>query len=304
MPHAELSAAPIDDTWATAPHGAPERPQGWRDALARLAANRLALTGVVVLVVVACLSLAAPWLAPYDPNYAEPAARLAGIGTPGHWLGLDSQGRDLTSRLLWGGRTSLAIVVAAVLAACVASLIIGLFAGYARGLWAVLLMRAIDLLFAFPMILLAINLATVFSPGPFTAGVTVLFSALPYLTRVVYANVRAEREREYVEAARALGASGFAIVTRDILPNVLTPLVVYGTTLCGGMIVFLAGLSYLGLGVQPPAPDWGRMVSEGAKVMLFGGAHAATLPALVIVVVSLAFNWLGDGLRDALDPQG
>ncbi|PVX81698.1 ABC transporter permease [Paraburkholderia unamae] len=310
MPQADLSAAPIDDAYGASPHDASDaqdahwQPPRWRDALARLAANRLAVAGVVIIALAVFVSLAAPWLAPYDPNHAEPAARLAGVGTPGHWLGLDAQGRDMTSRLLWGGRTSLAIVVVSVLGACVASLALGLYAGYSRGLAAIAVMRATDLLFAFPMILLAINLATAFGAGPFTAGVTVLFSALPYLTRVVYANVRAEREREYVEAARALGASTFDIVAREILPNVLTPLVVYGTTLCGGMIVFLAGLSYLGLGVQPPMPDWGRMVSEGAKVMLTGGAHVATLPALAIVAVSVAFNWLGDGLRDALDPQG
>jgi len=282
---------------ATAP------PARWHEAWARLWANRLAACGLVVIVLTVLASLAAPWLAPYDPNAADPVLRLAGIGTPGHWLGLDDQGRDVLSRLVWGGRPTLVIVVPAVIAASVASLALGLYAGDARGYAAVAVMRAVDLLFAFPMILLAINLATVFGAGRFTAAVTVLFSALPYLTRVVYANVRSEREREYVEAARALGATSLQVVAREILPNVLTPLVVYGTTLCGGMIVFLAGLSFLGLGVQPPSPDWGRAVSEGAKVMLLGGAHVATVPALAIVALAVAFNWLGDGLRDALDPH-
>ncbi|PLZ01800.1 ABC transporter permease [Burkholderia sp. WAC0059] len=275
-----------------------------REAFSRFRANRPAIVGAAVIALAALMSLAAPWLAPYDPNAADPALRLAGIGTHGHWLGLDAQGRDILSRIVWGGRSSLAIVVSSVLAACVASLGLGLYAGFSRGPAAAVLMRVVDMLFAFPMILLAINLATVFGAGRFTAGVTVLLSALPYLTRVVYAGVRAERDREYVEAARALGASPAAIVLREILPNVLTPLVVYGTTLCGGMIVYLAGLSFLGLGVQPPTPDWGRMVSEGAQVMLLGSAHVATIPALAIVALSLAFNWLGDGLRDALDPRG
>jgi ABC-type dipeptide/oligopeptide/nickel transport system permease subunit len=296
---AETEAAdyPLDDAVS------PAAPPRWRDALARLWSNRLAAVGVVTIVLVTLVSIAAPWLTPYDPNAGDPALRLAGIGTPGHWLGLDDQGRDLFSRLIWGGRSALAVVVIAVTAACVLSLAIGLYAGYARGRTAALVMRLIDILFAFPMILLAINLATTLGPGFVTVGVTVLLSALPYLTRVVYAGVRAERDKEYIEAARALGASSFDIVRREILPNVLTPLVVYGTTLIGGMIVFLAGLSFLGLGVQPPTADWGRMVSEGTRLMLLGGAHVATLPALAIVVLSLAFNWLGDGLRDALDPR-
>lgn len=282
---------------------APDAPPRWHDALSRLWSNRLAAIGVVVIVLVTFISVAAPWLAPYDPNTGDPTLRLAGIGTPGHWLGLDEQGRDLLSRLIWGGRSALAVVVIAVATACVLSLAIGLYAGYARGRTAALVMRTIDILFAFPMILLAINLATTLGPGFVTVGTTVLLSALPYLTRVVYAGVRAERDKEYIEAAQALGASSFDIVRREILPNVLTPLVVYGTTLIGGMIVFLAGLSFLGLGVQPPTADWGRMVSEGTRLMLLGGAHVATLPALAIVVLSLAFNWLGDGLRDALDPR-
>jgi ABC-type dipeptide/oligopeptide/nickel transport system permease subunit len=278
-------------------------PSRFSEAATRLASNGLAFGGLLFILLVFAVSAAAPWLAPYDPNAADPVLRLGGIGTPGHLLGLDAQGRDMLSRLIWGGRTSLVVVIPAVLGACVLSLLLGLSAGYSRGRASAIVMRFIDILFAFPMILFAINLATTFGPGIFTVTATVLFCALPYVTRVVYAEVRAERDKEYVEAARALGASSFEIVSQEILPNVLTSVVVYGTTLIGGMIVFLAGLSFLGLGVQPPAADWGRMVGEGARVMLLGGGHVATLPALVIVAFALAFNWFGDGLRDVLDPR-
>ena len=272
-------------------------------ALQRLWQNRLASLGLTFILLNLVVATAAPWLSPYDPNAADPVMRLAPIGTAGHPLGVDAQGRDLLSRVLWGGRSAFSIVIPAVFCACVLSLVLGLYAGYARSRASAWVMRLIDVLFAFPMILLAINLATTFGPGAFTVSVTVLFSALPYVTRVVYAEVRAERDKEYVEAAKALGASAIEIAGKEILPNVLTSVVVYGTTLVGGMIVFLAGLSFLGLGIQPPTADWGRMVSEGAKVMLLGGMHVATAPALAIAALALAFNWFGDGLRDVLDAR-
>jgi len=270
----------------------------------RLRANRLALLGLVVIVLALTVSAAAPWLAPHDPNVAEPQLRLAPPGTPGYWLGLDAQGRDIFSRLLWGGRRALLASIPPVVAAVLLSLALGLLAGYHRGRWPALIMRVIDILFAFPMVLLAIGLATALGPGIWAVALTIVFSATPYLTRVVYAGVRAERDKEYVEAARACGATTADVLLREILPNVATAAVVYGTTLAGGMIVFQAGLSFLGLGTQPPDADWGRMVAEGAQVLVLGAAHVATAPALVIVALALAFNWLGNGLRDVLDPRG
>lgn len=270
----------------------------------RLKANRLALASLGFIAFALLVSLFAPWIAPYDPNAAtDPSLRLAPPGTPGHWLGLDGQGRDLLSRLVWGGRESLLSTIAPVFVAVLLSLALGLYAGYTRGRWSALVMRVVDILFAFPMVLLAIGLATALGPGFKTVALTIVFSATPYLTRVVYAGVRAERDKEYVEAARALGARTPTVLFAEILPNVATAAVVYGTTLVGSMIVFLSGLSFLGLGTQPPTADWGRMVSEGAQVLVLDAAHVATVPALAIVSVALAFNWLGNGLRDVLDPR-
>ncbi|MBA8841533.1 ABC transporter permease [Ochrobactrum sp. RH2CCR150] len=269
----------------------------------RLTRDKLVLASLVFILAVVAVSVAAPWIAPYDPNVADAALRLAPLGTPDHILGVDAQGRDILSRVIWGGRSSLLVSVLPVAAAVLLSIALGLAAGYKGGKLAAFIMRVIDLAFAFPMVLLAIGLATAFGPGLWTVGLTIIFSATPYLTRVVYAEVRAERDKEYVEAAQALGASQFEIVFREILPNVATSVLVYGTTMIGGMIVFSAGLSFLGLGTQPPTADWGRMVSEGSKVLILGSAHVATVPALVIVAVALAFNWLGDGLRDLLDPR-
>ncbi|KAB2698769.1 ABC transporter permease [Ochrobactrum sp. Kaboul] len=269
----------------------------------RLTRDRLVLASLLFILAVMAVSVAAPWIAPYDPNVADAALRLAPVGTPDHILGVDAQGRDILSRVIWGGRSSLLVSVLPVAAAVLLSIALGLAAGYKGGKLAAFIMRVIDLAFAFPMVLLAIGLATAFGPGLWTVGLTIIFSATPYLTRVVYAEVRAERDKEYVEAAQALGASQSEIVFREILPNVATSVLVYGTTMVGGMIVFSAGLSFLGLGAQPPTADWGRMVSEGSKVLILGSAHVATVPALVIVAVALAFNWLGDGLRDLLDPR-
>lgn len=298
-----LTAEALASAIAIERHDAPDAPTPARAIWQRLRAHKLALASLAVIALALLLSALAPWIAPYDPNAADPALRLAPPGTPGHLLGLDGQGRDLLSRLLWGGRESLLSTIAPVAVAVLISLTLGLFAGYTRGRAAALVMRVVDILFAFPMVLLAIGLATALGPGFWTIALTIVFTATPYLTRVVYAGVRAERDKEYVEAARVLGAATHTVLLREILPNVATPAIVYGTTLVGSMIVFLAGLSFLGLGTQPPTADWGRMVSEGAQLLVLDAAHVATVPALAIVAVALAFNWLGNGLRDILDPN-
>lgn len=262
----------------------------------------LAIASLVVLLCIIAVTLFAPWIAPYDPMQAFPGLRLAPPGTPGHLLGGDNQGRDMLSRLIWGGRSALGASILPVIVAAAASLGLGMLAGYRNGMVSAFIMRCIDTLFAFPMVLLAIGLSAVLGSGYLTVIITLICSVIPYLTRVVYSDTRVEVQKEYVEALRAQGASHADILFRELLPNVATPLLVYTTSLLGGMVVFLAGLSFLGLGVQPPQADWGRMVGEGAQMMILGAPHIATLPALAIVVVSLAFNWLGDGLRDLLDP--
>lgn len=270
--------------------------------LRRLSRHGLALLGLGIFLTAVVLSLAAPWVAPYDPLVSFDGLRLAPPGTPGHLLGLDNQGRDITSRLIWGGRTILAASVLPIVFAALVSLALGLLAGFRASAFSELIMRTMDMLFAFPMVLLAIGLSAVLGSGYPTLTITLICSVIPYLTRVVYRDTRSEVTKEYVEALRAQGASSRDILFREILPNVAAPLLVYTTSLLGGMVVFLAGLSFLGLGVQPPQADWGRMVGEGAQMMIFGAPHIATAPAVAIVLLSLAFNWLGDGLRDLLDP--
>ncbi len=218
-----------------------------RGRLRRFASDRLACASLGFILLIVAVSIAAPWIAPHDPVAADPAHRLAPIGSPGYLLGADAQGRDVLSRLIWGGRFSLQASIVPVFLAVTMSLALGLLAGYFGGRWSAALMRGIDLLFAFPMVMVAIGLAAVLGPGLWTVALTVVLSITPYLLRVVYADVKAERDKDYVEAARALGASTTDILAQEILPNVVTSSIVYGTTLVGGMIVFIAGLSFLGL---------------------------------------------------------
>jgi len=271
--------------------------------LRRLVKHKLALAGLLILLTAMGLSLLAPLIAPYDPLQAFDGLRLAPPGTPGHLLGLDNQGRDMLSRIIWGGRSILIASILPVIFAALLSLALGLLAGFRAGAFSELIMRTMDILFAFPMVLLAIGLSAVLGSGYSTVIITLICSVVPYLTRVVYRDTRTEIAKDYVEALRAQGASNGDILFREILPNVATPLLVYTTSLLGGMVVFLAGLSFLGLGIQPPQADWGRMVGEGAQMMILGAPHIATAPAVAIVLLSLSFNWLGDGLRDLLDPN-
>ncbi|GAA2607160.1 ABC transporter permease [Paractinoplanes durhamensis] len=273
-----------------------------RSAVARFVRNREALLGLVVLVVVIGISVLAPWLAPHDPNAGDPESVLLPTGSAGHLLGTDDQGRDVLSRLLYGGRGALVVATVSVAAALVIGTLLGLTGAFAGRRTSGVLMRVIDLLFAFPVILVALSLAAIVQPGPGVLIGTVVFGAVPYVTRIVYAEAKIERGKDYVEAARSLGASEPAILLTEVLPNLVSSVVIYGTSLVGINIVFTASLSALGLGIQPPNPDWGRMLAEGAKVLVTGSPGVATFPAVAILLVALAFNWLGDGLRDVLNP--
>lgn len=273
-----------------------------RSAFARFARNREAVLGLTVLVIVIAVSVLAPWLAPHDPNAGDANNVLAPIGSAGHLLGTDGQGRDVLSRVIHGGRGALVVSVVSVAVALVIGTALGLFAAFAGRRTSGVLMRVIDLMFAFPVILMALSLAAVLQPGSWVLIGTVIFAAVPYVTRIVFAEAKIEREKDYVEAARSLGASEATILWTEVLPNLISSVVIYGTSLVGVNIVFTASLSALGLGIQPPSPDWGRMISEGAKVLVTGNPGVATFPAVAILLVALAFNWLGDGLRDVLNP--
>ena len=264
--------------------------------------DRQAVVGLAIIAIAGGAALAAPLISPWDPLAAAGVERLSPIGTAGHLLGTDEQGRDILSRLIWGGRASLLVGILPTVAAGIVALGLGLLAGYAGGAVDHVIMRTLDVFFAFPLVLLAIAIVGVIGPGMHNQMFALAVVLVPYSTRVVRTATLSVKPLEYVEAARALGASRGRLIGRHLLPNVLPPLLVYTSTLVGMMIVASAGLSFLGLGVQPPTPDWGVMVGNG-RLVLYRAAHVATIPGIVIVVAALAFNFVGDGLREALDPR-
>lgn len=264
--------------------------------------DRMAVIGLFIIGITSVAALAAPLISPYDPSKAVETMRVAPPGTPGFLLGTDEQGRDILSRLIWGGRISLLVAIVPTVTAALLALVLGLSAGYWGGIIDQVIMRVLDILFAFPMVLLAIAIAGVLGPGVQNQIFALTVVLIPYSTRVVRTAVISVKELPFLEAANALGVKSFRVLVRHIFPNVFPPLLVYSTTVMGMMIVAAAGLSFLGLGVQPPTPDWGIMVGSG-RLVLFKASHVATIPGIVIVIEALAFNFVGDGMRSALDPR-
>ena len=278
----------------------PPAQRGWR--MRSFARDRGALAAAIFLLLVAAAVVFAPFLSAYTPDEADNLARNAPMGTAGHLLGTDQQGRDMLARLLYGGRVSLIVGVVPTMVAGLIGLMLGMLAGFFRGLADQVIMRCLDVIFAFPMVLLAIAIAGAMRPGVLTEVIAITVVLIPYFARLARTATDSVMPMPFIEAARAAGGSSFAIVIRYVLPNVFSPVVVYATTLMGLMIVVGSGLSFLGLGVQPPTADWGAMVAEG-RVVLRKASHVTILPGILILVVSLAFNFIGDGIRDALDPR-
>jgi peptide/nickel transport system permease protein len=261
----------------------------------------MAVAGLVVVLATILLTVLAPWVSPHDPN-EKVASRLVGPGQEGLLLGADGQGRDVLSRLIYGGRVSLVVSAVPTAIAVAVGLALGMIAGYFGGMIDQVIMRVMEVFFAFPMILLAIAIAGVLGPGKTNQMVAITVVLIPYTTRVARTSTLTVRNQDYVLAARALGAPSSRILFHEIPANVLPGALIYGTTLVGLMIVAASGLSFLGLGVQPPAADWGVMVADG-RTVLGRAPHVSTAPGVVIVVLALAFSFVGDGLRDALDPR-
>lgn len=263
--------------------------------------DRASVWALAFLAAVTIICLLAPYIAPHDPFEAV-ANRNATIGSDGVLLGADGDGRDVLTRLLWGGRISLLIGVLPTMLAMFASIAIGISAGYVGGWFDLIVMRILDMFFAFPLVLVAIVVAGVLRPGLLTITIAIFVALVPYITRLVRTTTLSVKTQPYVEAARAGGAGGWAIVSRYIFPNIVAPVIVYSTTLIGMMMVLGSALSFLGLGVQPPTADWGLMVAEG-RTVLRKAPHVTIFPGLLIVLVALAFGFIGDGLRDTLDPR-
>ena len=267
-----------------------------------LANNRLGLVGLVVFSAAVILAVVTPWLPLPDPDLTAPADRLQPPFSEGHLLGTDHLGRDMLSRLLWGMRVSLAVGLSATLIAAFFGSMIGLVAGFAGGRVDNLLMRGIDMLMAFPYILLALAIVAALGPGLINALYAIAIVNIPFFARNVRGVTLSLAGREFVDAARLSGKSSSRILFTEIFPNVLPVIVITITTTLGWMILETAGLSFLGLGAQPPQADLGSMLGEGRKFMFTAG-HVSVLPGLVIFFLVMAVNLTGDGIRDVLDPR-
>lgn len=269
--------------------------------LRRLARNRGAVLGAAVLLLLISIALIASWLTPYDPFEMAPRDRLLEPNAQ-HWFGTDNFGRDIFARVIYGTRISLPMGLISVSLALLIGLVGGLCAGYYGGWVDAIVMRAVDVMLAFPGLLLALAIVATLGPNLTNAMIAVGISASPTYIRVVRAAVLSERELDYVDAARSIGAPSWIIIFRHILPNTLTPVIVLSTLGVASAIITGAALSFLGLGVKPPTPEWGAMLSE-ARNYLRLSPWIMTFPGLAIVIAALSINLFGDGLRDALDPR-
>jgi peptide/nickel transport system permease protein len=279
------------------------RGAGLARALARTARrNRLAVAAAAGLLGAVLAAALAPWLPLLDPDVVDTTRRLSPLLSPGHPLGTDEFGRDLLSRLVWGARVSLLAGVVTAAAAMAVGVTLGILGGFYPGWVENVVMRLTDILMAFPYVLLAIALVAGLGPGLRNAMIAIAIVGFPIYARLVRGIVLSLREREFVEAARALGAGDAVLLGRHILPHLISPVVVAFSLDVGAKILVTAGLSFLGLGTQPPTADWGSMLATGRQFVILS-PHVALLPGLAIFAIVLALNLVGDALRDALDPR-
>jgi len=274
----------------------------WREFWRRFRRQHLAMAAATFIVLLVLIAIFAPMLAPYDAeNYFDYDQLNAGPSLQ-HWFGVDALGRDIFSRVLLGARLSLVAGVLSVAVGAAIGTLLGLLAGYYEGWWDRIIMRICDVLFAFPGILLAIAVVAVLGSGMSNVILAVAIFSIPAFARLVRGNTLVLKHLTYIESARSIGAPDFTIILRHILPGTLSSIVVYFTMRIGTSIISAASLSFLGLGAQPPTPEWGAMLNEAQADMVLA-PHVAIFPSMAIFLTVLAFNLLGDGLRDALDPK-
>lgn len=290
---------------AAAPSVAPPHPL--REFWTYFSANRGAVAGLAVIVLVLLCALFAPWIAPHDPNLTNNTVFLKPPfwqedGSLSYPLGTDAIGRDILSRLLFGARLSLVIGIAVVALAIVVGIVLGLIAGYFKGIADIAIMRLMDILMTMPSLLLAIVIVAILGPGLMNAMLAVAIVVLPHYVRITRAAVIAEASKDYVIAAQVSGAQTVRLMFSEILPNCAAPLIVQATLGVSTAILDAAALGFLGLGAQPPTPEWGTMLAD-AREFVLRAWWVVTFPGLAILITVLAFNLLGDGLRDALDPK-
>ncbi|CDN49429.1 ABC transporter permease [Neorhizobium galegae] len=271
----------------------------WR----RFAENRLALVGLAIILVLIFVAALAGVLAPHNPVVGDLRnSRLLPLGSPGYLLGTDDQGRDILSRLIYGSRLTLLVVVLVAIIAAPIGLIVGTVSGYAGGWVDAVLMRITDIFLAFPKLVLALALVAALGPGIENAILAIAVTSWPPYARIARAETMTFRNSEFISAVKLMGASPFRIVLRHVMPLCVSSLIVRVTLDMAGIILTAAGLGFLGLGAQPPLPEWGAMIASGRRFIL-DQWWVAAMPGFAILIVSLGFNLLGDGLRDALDPK-
>ncbi len=283
----------------------------WRAMLAEFwyyfSENKGAVAGLFVFIALVVIALLAPFVAPHDPVIQNRDALLLPPfwqegGSTTYLLGTDPVGRDMLSRLIYGARFSLFIGVVVVIGALTVGITIGLIAGYFRGWIDIVIMRVMDVILAFPSLLLALVLVAVLGPGLINAMIAIALVYQPHFVRLTRASVMAEKTKDYVVSSRVVGAGPLRLMVRTILPNCLAPLIVQATLSFSSAILDAAALGFLGMGAQPPTPEWGTMLAE-AREFILRAWWVVTFPGLAILITVLAINLVGDGLRDALDPK-
>lgn len=272
----------------------------WTKVLRQLMRDPVAMGAALVVLLIICAAVFAPWLAPMDPYKGSMIKRLLPIGSEGYLLGTDELGRDMLSRLMYGGRLSLLMGVTPVLAAFGIGTSIGLLAGYVGGRLNMIIMRVLDVFYAFPSVLLAVAISGALGPGMTNSILALTLVFVPQVVRVAESVTTQVRKLDYIEAARMSGASAFSIIRVHVLGNVLGPVFVYATGLLSVSMILAAGLSFLGLGVKPPEPEWGLMLNT-LRSAIFRNPWVAALPGLLIFITSIGFNLLADGVRSAMD---
>ena len=268
----------------------------------KLLRNKTAVVGMIIITITIISAIFSPFLSTHDPNKVNTEEACLKPGENGHIFGTDEYGRDLYSRIVYGSRISIIVGVCATTLGAILGIILGIISGYKGGITDTIIMRFVDGMFAFPFILLAIVMMTVFGSGLQNVVLAIGIANIPSYARIVRGQVLIVKKQEYCQALVALGASNKKIIIDHIFPNILSPIIVYGTLNIAGAIISEAALSFLGLGIQPPTPSWGNILKSG-KDYLITAPHIATFSGLAILVTVLGFNLFGDGVRDALDPK-
>ena len=294
-----MSDAVVLDIAQRSPPAAP-RPGYWTGVARQLWHNPVAVLSASLLVVIILAALLAPWLAPADPYKASMIRRLLPLGSPGYLLGTDELGRDMLTRLMFGGRVSLLMGVLPVLFAFVVGTSIGVIAGYVGGWLNMVIMRVFDVFYAFPSVLLAVAIAGALGPGMSNSLIALTLVVVPQVVRVAESVTTQVRQLDYIDAARLSGAGSLSIIRTHVLGNVLGPVFVYATGLVSVSMILASGLSFLGLGVKPPEAEWGLMLNT-LRSAIYINPLLAALPGVMIFATSMAFNLLADGVRSAMD---